>query len=72
MIRVYNNNIVKSGGKVNKTVMSLSKFKKLKNIKSEILTYINIQVIEELMFFIANTSKTSNFLRQAFIIVSIL
>ena len=54
-----------SGGKADKTVVDLSKFK---NNKFKKLTYIpNIGAIRELIFLIPNTQKTFNYLKQMFI-----
>ena len=69
--RVDNNKVVEIGSsKADETVVGLSKFKKSKNEKSEVQTYIKIK--EKPTFLIFSAKKAFNCLRQAFIKVLIL
>lgn len=69
MFRTDVNKIIGGGGgRVNEMVKNLSKSKKLKNKKSEILTRLsNIKAIEKPMFLTLNGRKAFNYLRQTFI-----
>ena len=65
MLRVDDHKVVRSDGRVDKTVMDLSKFKKLKKKKSKNLTYI--RALEKPIFLISGAKKALNCLWQAFI-----
>lgn len=62
------NEIVGVGGRVNEIIKNSSKFKKLKNNKSENLIYVlNIRAIQKFIFLTLNAKKSLNILRQIFI-----
>lgn len=65
MFRVDNNKVFEDDSdKANETIKNLSKSKKLKNNKSENLTYIlNIGATRELIFLTSNTEKDFNHLK---------
>lgn len=67
-----NNKVVRGGGggKIDEIVVDLSKFKKLKNNKSENSTCI--RAIRELIFLIFDIKNAYNWLNQVFIKVLIL
>lgn len=70
---VNSNKIVESdSNKANKMVKNLSKSKKLKNPKFEILTYTNISITKEPMLLILSVRENLNYLRQMFVKVLIL
>ena len=68
--RIGNHEVVEGGGKADKTVVDLFKFK---NEKSRKLTHMpNIGVTRESNFLTLNAKKTFNYLRLAFIKAPIL
>lgn len=64
---INNNKIAKINSRADKMVKNFFKSKKLKNKKSEILTYINIKAIEESIFLIVTIQEAFNYLKQTFI-----
>lgn len=71
IVRIKDNIVVgNSSNRVDKTVKNLSKFKKLKNIKSKV--YILIGAIIVFLNLTCNAKKTFNLLKQGFIKVKIL
>lgn len=64
MFKAKNNKVIdSSNNRANKMVIDLSKFKKVKNNKSEISICIsNIKLLSKLIFFIFNTQKIFNYL----------
>ena len=74
IFRADGNKVVKDGGsRVNKTVKNLSKSKKSKNKKSEILTrFSDIGAMGKPIFLILGASEALNHLKQAFIKAPIL
>lgn len=63
VLRANYNKIVGDDNKTNEMFKLLPKSKKLKNIKSKILTLINIKLIEKLIFLILGFKKTFNSLK---------
>ena len=70
VFRANNNEVVGIGGRANKTIQNLSKFKKLKNEKSKNLTRVG--ALEEPTFLTLDAKKALNCLWQAFIKAPIL
>ena len=68
-----NNKVIKSSGKVDKTIVNSSKTNKLKNNKSKnLILVLNISAIDKPTFLTLNTKKDFNYLWQALIKVLIL
>ena len=70
LLRADDNEVVEVGSKADEIGRNLSKFKKLKNEKSEV--QIRIRALGETTFLISSTRKAFNHLRQAFIEAPIL
>ena len=61
-----NNKVAEVGGRANEPFVDLSKSKKLKNDKSEILTHPNLGATGESIFLTTGTKKAFNQLNQEF------